>query len=90
MVVTRTVPKVQDISNYNCNFVNIIFLINLVLIKLFPVFLRYLLSGIPRGVPYRDLCRAILDQMPSTGTGNIFSHFPTSELLEFRTVFDLV
>ncbi|RZB41182.1 unconventional myosin-XV [Asbolus verrucosus] len=29
---------------------------------------RYLLSGIlPRGAPYRDLCRAILEQMPSTG-----------------------
>ncbi|XP_030752101.1 unconventional myosin-XV isoform X2 [Sitophilus oryzae] len=29
---------------------------------------RYLLSGIPRGAPYRDLCRAILEQMPHTGT----------------------
>ncbi|XP_044253727.1 unconventional myosin-XV [Tribolium madens] len=29
---------------------------------------RYLLSGVlPRGAPYRDLCRAILEQMPSTG-----------------------
>ncbi|XP_048519861.1 unconventional myosin-XV [Dendroctonus ponderosae] len=29
---------------------------------------RYLLTRIPRGAPYRDLCRAILDQMPHTGT----------------------
>lgn len=30
---------------------------------------RYLLPGIlPRGAPYRDLCRAILDRMPPTGT----------------------
>ncbi|XP_076273553.1 unconventional myosin 10A isoform X2 [Rhynchophorus ferrugineus] len=29
---------------------------------------RYLLSGIPRGAPFRDLCRAILEQMPHTGT----------------------
>ncbi|KAJ3645965.1 hypothetical protein Zmor_023581 [Zophobas morio] len=29
---------------------------------------RYLLSGVlPRGAPYRDLCRAILEQMPATG-----------------------
>lgn len=31
---------------------------------------RYLLPGVlPRGAPYRDLCRAILDRMPATGTG---------------------
>ncbi|KAJ8922961.1 hypothetical protein NQ315_001507 [Exocentrus adspersus] len=29
---------------------------------------RYLLSGIPRGAPFRDLCRAILQQMPSSDT----------------------
>ncbi|KAJ8956705.1 hypothetical protein NQ318_014060 [Aromia moschata] len=29
---------------------------------------RYLLSGLPRGAPYRDLCRSILEQMPSSGT----------------------
>lgn len=31
---------------------------------------RYLLPGnFPRGTPYRDLCRVILDQMPPTGAG---------------------
>lgn len=31
---------------------------------------RYLIPGIlPRGAPYRDLCRAILERMPPTGTG---------------------
>ncbi|XP_066258344.1 unconventional myosin-XV isoform X2 [Euwallacea similis] len=30
---------------------------------------RYLLTRIPRGAPYRDLCRAILEQMPHSGTG---------------------
>ncbi|XP_050297745.1 unconventional myosin-XV isoform X2 [Anthonomus grandis grandis] len=29
---------------------------------------RYLLTRIPRGAPYRDLCRAILEQMPYSGT----------------------
>lgn len=33
---------------------------------------RYLLPGnLPRGTPYRDLCRAILDQMPPTGAGEL-------------------
>lgn len=32
----------------------------------------YLLPGnLPRGTPYRDLCRAILDQMPPTGAGEL-------------------
>lgn len=31
---------------------------------------RYLLVGkLPRGAPYRDLCRSILEQIPPTGTG---------------------
>ncbi|XP_060523322.1 unconventional myosin-XV [Cylas formicarius] len=29
---------------------------------------RYLLPRIPRGSPYRELCRSILEQMPHTGT----------------------
>lgn len=33
---------------------------------------RYLLPGkLPRGAPYRDLCRAILELRPPTGTGKI-------------------
>nr|CAH7758737.1 unnamed protein product [Callosobruchus chinensis] len=29
---------------------------------------RYLLARIPRGAPFRDLCRSILEKMPHTGT----------------------